>query len=144
MSGSCMSSNPPELIFTSWPVATTACLQQLERQDDGRERDKKKQQTGTPLKKYGVKTAIGWPAVCCTDFELLTFPWGLETVCGHFLASVGFWIPQNSKTVRGICDDKSQASVAVGLYYSSFFLLLTSVAWLTVKKLTDLVYNLLT
>lgn len=32
MSGSCTSSNPPRLIFTSWPVATAACLLQLRRQ----------------------------------------------------------------------------------------------------------------
>lgn len=48
MSGSCTSSNPPPLIFTSWPVATSACLQQIRRQTRRRGRDRK---TRTPLKK---------------------------------------------------------------------------------------------
>lgn len=66
------------------------------------ERDGK--HTRTPRTTRGEETATGWPGVCCTDFELLAFRRGLETVCRHFLAShVGFEahkIAQNSITGR--------------------------------------------
>lgn len=118
MSGSCTSSNPPEPIFTSWPVATTACLQQLGRQTRWWEN-----RLAHLCKRTATKQPQAGPALCCTDFELLTFRRGLgNSLRTFFLASVGFRIPQNSRnSERRCCVDESQASVALGLYYSSYF-----------------------
>lgn len=46
-------------------------------------------------KTHGEETATGWPGVCCTDFELVTFQWGLETVFADiFWPRCRFWSPE--------------------------------------------------
>lgn len=84
MRASCSSFIPPLQIFTSWPVASVACLQQLWGQIRWWER--KEKHSCTPLKACSVETATGWSGICCTDFfELLTFWWNLETTCNNVL-----------------------------------------------------------
>ena len=147
MSGSCTSSNPPPLIFTSWPVATSACLQQIGRQTwwrGGRGRHTEKL---AHLWRRG--NSRGPARSVCTDFELLCMSMKVGSGLQKKFSGPrdGFWCLQEKKkekkkkehkimlqAERRLCRWKSaEASVALGLYLLILFCCpLTSAAWHTV------------
>lgn len=132
MSGSRTSSNPPQLIFASWPVATPrpVCSRSADKQDDGRvsEREGETEKTHSHTsERTARKEPRAGQESAALILNSLHFGEGLETVCRHFFGlGVGFEAhkrAQNSITGRGVCVDKSRLKPPLlwVFTYSSYF-----------------------
>ena len=97
MSGSCTSSNPPPLIFTSWPVATSACLQQIGRQTWWRGGRGRRTEKLAHLWRRG--NSRGPARSVCTDFELLCMSMKVGSGLQKKFSGPrdGFWCLQEKK-----------------------------------------------